>query len=161
MVFALLISTWKHRVENMSMIQQIFFTLENSSEKLITDYLHCVCNFFAGLSGHCCWINLDCNIWKTLFCLAFWYHYEKWGLKYDHYSSKHSSPWKTHVKHSSQITYTVCANFLQPVWSLLLHKSRCNLLKSLFLFYRNRNKWLCTYKRFLMLDIFRLGFMTR
>ena len=87
MVFALLISTWKHRVENMSMIQQIFFTLENSSEKLITDYLHCMCNFFAGLSGHCCWINLDCNIWKTLFCLAFWYHYEKWGLKYDHYSA--------------------------------------------------------------------------
>ena len=56
-------------------------------KKLITYYLHCVRNFFAGLSGHCCWINLDCNIWKTLFCLAFWYHYEKWGLKYDHYSA--------------------------------------------------------------------------
>ena len=42
---------------------------------------------------------------------------------------------QTHVKHSSYITYTVCAIFLQPVWSLLLHKSRCNLLKSLFIFF--------------------------
>ena len=161
MVFALLISTWKHRVENMSMIQQIFFTLENSSEKLITDYLHCVCNFFCRPVWSLLLNKSRLQHLKNPFLFSLLISLWKMGFEIWPLFSKHSSPWKTHVKHSSQITYTVCANFLQPVWSLLLHKSRCNLLKSLFLFYRNRNKWLCTYKRFLMLDIFQLGFMTR